>query len=53
MGDAAFESGPTDHEDHEPPEWAIEAAKGELSDDASEEEILRRAFEMLKQEKGA
>ena len=53
MEDAAFETGQTDRGDHEPPEWAIEAAKGELSDDASEEEILRRAFEMLKQEKGA
>jgi hypothetical protein len=53
MEDAGFETGPTDHEDHEPPEWAIEAAKGELSDDATGEEIRRRAFEMLKQEKGA
>jgi len=50
MEDAAFESGQTDHE---PPEWAIDAAKGELSDDATREEIRRRAFEMLKQEKGA
>jgi hypothetical protein len=50
MEDAAFESGQTDHE---PPEWAIDAAKGELSDDATGEEIRRRAFEMLKQEKGA
>jgi hypothetical protein len=53
MEDAAFETGQTDHGDHEPPEWAIEAAKGELSDDASEEEIRRRAVEMLEQEKGA
>jgi hypothetical protein len=50
MEDAAFGSGQTDHE---PPEWAIDAAKGELSDDATGEEIRRRAFEMLKQEKGA
>jgi hypothetical protein len=50
MEDAAFETGPTDHE---PPEWAIDAAKGELSDDASEEEIRRRAVEMVQQEKGA
>ncbi|HEX2422228.1 MAG TPA: hypothetical protein VHN56_03605 [Actinomycetota bacterium] len=48
--DAAFESGQTDHE---PPEWAIDAARGELGDDASAEEIRTRAFEMLKQEKGA
>ena len=53
MEDAAFETGPTDHGDYEPPEWAIEAAEGELSDDATEKEIRRRAVEMLKQEKGA
>jgi len=53
MEDAAFETGPTDHGDYEPPEWAIEAAKGELSDDASAEEIRRRAVEMVKEEKGA
>ena len=53
MEDAAFETGPMDHGDHEPPKWALEAAKGELSDDATEEEIRRRAVEMLKQEKGA
>jgi hemerythrin-like domain-containing protein len=39
MEDAAFETGSTDHE---PPDWAIDAAKGELSDDASEEEIRTR-----------
>jgi hypothetical protein len=50
MEDAAFETGPTDHE---PPEWAIEAAKGELRDNASEEEIRRRAVEMVKEEQGA
>jgi hypothetical protein len=50
MEDAAFETGSTDHE---PPDWAIDAAKGELSDDASEEEIRRRAVEMVQQEKGA
>jgi hypothetical protein len=53
MEDAAFETGQTDQLDHEPPEWAIEAAKGELSDDASAEEIRGRAVEMLKEEKGA
>jgi len=53
MEDAAFESGPTDPEDNEPPEWAIEAAKGELSDDASTEEIQTRAVEMVKEEQGA
>ena len=53
MEDAAFETGPTDHGDYEPPEWAIEAAKGELSDDASAEEVRRRAVEMVKEEKGA
>jgi hypothetical protein len=53
MEDAAFETGPTDHGDSEPPEWAIEAAKGELSDDASAEEVRRRAVEMVKEEKGA
>jgi Hemerythrin HHE cation binding domain len=51
MEDAAFETGPTDHGGHGPPEWAIEAAKGELSDDASAEEIRRRAVEMVKEEK--
>jgi hypothetical protein len=50
MEDAAFESGQTDHE---PPEWAIEAAKGELHDDASTEEIRTRAVEMVKEEQGA
>lgn len=50
MEDAAFESGQTDHE---PPEWAIEAAKGELRDDASKEEIRTRAVEMVKEEQGA
>jgi hypothetical protein len=50
MEDAAFESGQTDHE---PPEWAIEAAKGELRDDASTEEIRTRAVEMVKEEQGA
>ena len=50
MEDAAFESGQTDHE---PPEWAIDAAKGELSDYASVEEIRTRAVEMVKEEKGA
>ena len=49
MEDAAFESGQMDHG---PTQWALEAAKGELSDDATGE-IRRRAFEMLKQEKGA
>ena len=53
MEDAVFETGPTDHGDSEPPEWAIEAAKGELSDDASAEEVRRRAVEMVKEEKGA
>jgi len=53
MEDAAFETGPTDHEDHEPPEWAIEAAKAELHDDASAEEIRTRAVEMVKEEQGA
>lgn len=53
MEDAAFETGPTDPEDKEPPEWAIEAAKGELSDDASAKEIRRRALEMVKEEQGA
>jgi hypothetical protein len=48
--DAAFESGQTGHE---PPEWAIDAAKGELSDHASAEEIRTRAVEMVKEEKGA
>jgi len=52
MEDAAFETGPTDPEDHEPPEWAIEAAKAELSDDASTEEIRTRAVEMVKEEQG-
>lgn len=42
MEDAAFESGQTDYE---PPEWAIDADKGELSDDASAEEIRTRAVE--------
>jgi hypothetical protein len=49
MENAAFESGQTD----ELPEWAIDAAKGELSDDASAEEIRTRAVEMVKEEKGA
>jgi hypothetical protein len=53
MEDAAFETAPTDHGDHEPPQWALEAAKAELSDDATEKEIRTRAVEMLKQEKGA
>jgi hypothetical protein len=53
MEDAAFETGPTDHGDYGPPEWAIEAAKSELSDDTSVEEIRRRAVEMVKEEKGA
>ena len=53
MEDAAFETGPTDAEDNEPPEWAIEAAKGELRDDASTEEIRTRAVEMVKEEQGA
>jgi hypothetical protein len=54
MEDAAFETGPTDHpEDNEPPEWAIEAARGELNDDASAEEIRTRAVEMVKEEQGA
>lgn len=53
MEDAAFETSQTDHEDHEPPEWALEAAKGELRDDASTEEIRTRAVEMVKEEKGA
>jgi hypothetical protein len=53
MEDAAFESGPTDPEDTEPPEWAIEAAKGELRGDASTEEIRTRAVEMVKEEQGA
>ena len=53
MEDAAFESGPRDPEDYEPPEWAIEAAKGELRDDASTEEIRTRAVEMVKEEQGA
>jgi hypothetical protein len=53
MEDAAFESGSTDPEDNEPPEWAIEAAKGELTDDASTEEIRTRAVEMVKEEQGA
>jgi hypothetical protein len=39
--------------DNEPPEWAIEAAKGELRDDASTEEIRTRAVEMVKEEQGA
>jgi len=38
MEDAAFASGPTDPKDNETPEWAIEAAKAELSDDASAED---------------
>ena len=50
MEDAAFESGQTDDE---PPQWAIDAAKGELIDGASAEEIRTRAFEMVKEEKGA
>jgi hypothetical protein len=53
MEDAAFETGLTDAEDNEPPEWAIEAAKGELRDDASPEEIRTRAVEMVKEEQGA
>jgi hypothetical protein len=53
MEDAAFEPGPTDPESNEPPEWAIEAAKGELRDDASPEEIRTRAVEMVKEEQGA
>ena len=53
MEDAAFETGPADHDDHEPPEWAFEAAKGELHDDASAEEIRTRAVEMVKEEQGA
>jgi hypothetical protein len=53
MEDAAFESGPTDPKDNGPPEWAIEAAKGELHDDASTEEIRTRAVEMVKEEQGA
>jgi hypothetical protein len=53
MEDAAFEGRPTDPEDNEPPEWAIEAAKGELRDDASTEEIRTRAVEMVKEEQGA
>jgi hypothetical protein len=53
MEDAAFECGPTDPGDNEPPEWAIEAAKGELRDDASTEEIRTRALEMVKEEQGA
>ena len=53
MEDAGFETGPTDHEDHEPPEWAIEAAKGELRDDASAEEIRTRAVEKVTEEQGA
>jgi hypothetical protein len=52
MEDAAFETGP-DSEDHEPPRWAIDAAKGELRDGVSAEEIRRRAVEMVKEEKGA
>jgi hypothetical protein len=51
--DAAFETGPMDPEDHELPEWAIEAAKGELSDEASAKEIRRRAIEMAKEEQCA
>ena len=51
MEDAAFESGQTDH--GQLPEWAIDAAKGELSEDASPEEIRTRAVEMVKEEKGA
>jgi hypothetical protein len=51
---AAFETGPTDDsEGNEPPAWAIEAAKGELDDDASAEEIRTRAVEMVKEEQGA
>jgi hypothetical protein len=53
MEDAAFETGPTDAEDNESPEWAIEAAKGELRDNASPEEIRTRAVEMVKEEQGA
>jgi len=53
MEEAAFETGADGPLDYGPPEWAIEAAKGELSDDASEEEIRRRAVEMVQQEKGA
>jgi len=53
MEHAAFESGPTDPGDNEPPEWAIEAAKGELRDDASMQEIRTRAVEMVKEEQGA
>jgi hypothetical protein len=53
MEDAAFETGPADHDDHEPPEWAFEAAKGELHDDASADEIRKRAVEMVKEEQGA
>lgn len=51
--DAAFANGPTDPEDNEPPGWAIEAAKAELNDDASAEEIRTRAVEMVKEEQGA
>jgi hypothetical protein len=50
LDDAAFES---DQTEDAPPEWAIDAAEGELSDDASAEEIRTRAFEMVKEEKGA
>jgi len=53
MEDAAFASGPTDPKDNETPEWAIEAAKAELNDDASAEEIRTRAVEMVKEEQGA
>jgi hypothetical protein len=53
MEDAAFETGPKGPKDNEPPEWAIEAAKAELNDDASAEEIRTRAVEMVKEEQGA
>ncbi len=57
MEDDAFEAdGPSSPEspgDQRPPEWAIEAARAELGDAASSADVDRRAFEMVKEEKGA
>jgi hypothetical protein len=53
MEDAPFETGQTDHDDHEPPEWAIEAAKGNQMTTPARKEIRTRAVEMVKEEQGA